>query len=111
MLQRDKGFFLAELLLSLAALIMAISILLPYSVFVISQIIQLRQEEEAFQLLYNELHQIKALGTTTGRSFIHVNGVQYKINAVTDDNQSYREVCIQFEGEHKKNHKICAAVE
>jgi competence protein ComGE len=109
MLQKSDGYFLTEMLLSMAAFIMAAAILLPYTVMVQSQTMQLREDTEALHLLYDELMYIKIAGAKSGRGSFFKNGVLY--NVTVDDSSPLWEVCVHYAAKNQKNNTRCAFME
>lgn len=111
MSQKNKGYFLAEMLLTIAAFLMAAAIILPYSVFIITQIVQIREDAGAVHLLFDELMHIKASGKESGRTLEVKHNLFYQVLVFKDDSGNILEVCIQYVGENQKNIKKCAFVE
>lgn len=109
MLRKNEGFFLADMLLSLAALMMATSFLLPYAVMVAIQIKEDRMDAEAVELLFDELMYIKMTGIESSRTMIVKNRSTYHL-VVNKDTSEPWEVCVQYE-ENEKQHEICEFAE
>lgn len=109
MLQKSDGYFLTEMLLSMAAFIMAAAILLPYAVMVQSQTIQLREDTEALHILYDELMYIKIGGAQSGRESFFKDGVLFEVTV--DESSPLWEVCVHYAAENQKNNTKCAFVE
>jgi competence protein ComGE len=106
MSRNDKGYFFAEMLLSLAAFIMAASALLPYVLYVRSQIVEMREDADASHVLFDELMHLKVAGVGTGRTFVLKDHVRYQVT-VKDDSNSPLEVCVHYESEKQQKSK-CA---
>jgi competence protein ComGE len=111
MLQKNEGYFLADMLLSLAAFMMASTFLLPYVVYVMSQTIEVRNDAGATQVLFDELMYIKITGTESSRTTIIKNDVLYHVAVDKNDNKPSWEVCIHYEGEKQRDFRKCAYVE
>jgi competence protein ComGE len=111
MLRKCEGYFLAEMLLSLAAFIMAASVLLPIAIHVLNQNIELRKEADAGNLLFDELMHIKISGTESGRVSIQQNSITYRVTIDKNEDPSAWEVCIHYEGEQQQNYKKCGFTE
>lgn len=107
MLRKNEGFFLAEMLISMAAFIMAISILLPYALYVSRQTVQARQESDAVTILFDELMHIKITGTESERNLIMKNGFQYQVVVSKDASSPDWEVCVRY-GKNGVEERECA---
>jgi competence protein ComGE len=108
--KKDEGFFLADMLLSLAAFVMAAAILLPMAIFVIGQTIDLRKDEEASTILYDELMYLKIAGEDSGRNLIILNGTHYEVTVSKNGEDAHWEVCVQYESARQHNQK-CSITE
>jgi len=109
MLQKSDGYFLTEMLLSMAAFIMAAAILLPYIIMVQRQTMQLREDAEALHLLYDELMYIKIAGAQSGRGSFLKDGVLFEVTV--DESSPLWEVCVHYAAKNQKNITECASVE
>lgn len=109
MLRRNDGFFLSEMLLSLAAFLMGSAILLPIAIHVINQTVESEKKATAINLLYDELMYLKITGTDSGTRQIEQNGDRYEV-LVTKIEDSSWEVCIQYDIAQKLYEK-CAPSE
>ncbi|MBM4762275.1 hypothetical protein [Bacillus sp. B15-48] len=110
---KNDGFFFAEILLSLSAWLLATSILLPLTMLLLGQSVQVRQEADAIHLLYDQLQQLKFNPEhMTGDSVEVVGGTVYTITMNRQDSDSIVEVCVEFEGffQNEKSRK-CGLVE
>ncbi|RSD27423.1 hypothetical protein [Mesobacillus subterraneus] len=112
MLRKNDGYFLAEMILSLAAFVMAVSILLPLAIHVKDQMAQTRKVSEASHILFDELMHLKITGVATGKGDVYLNGTVYQIviSKSNEDGESSREVCVQYENGHLQA-KRCANTE
>ena len=111
MSQKNKGYFLAEMLLAMSAFLMAASILLPYAMLIITQTIQLRDDTEAADILFDELMHIKTSGTESGRTLVLKDGVSYQVVVIKDDSKPFWEVCVHYDAENQQSSKKCAFIE
>lgn len=109
MLRKNDGFFLAEMLLSLAAFIVGTIVLLPAANMVISQILQTRAETAAIHILYDELMYIKINGLESDRKTVNLQGYFFETRVYKDSQST--EVCIHFKSENQKETRKCAKVE
>lgn len=108
--KNEKGFFLADMLLSLAAFLMASTILLPLAVAVIGKTADVRTDEDANSILFDELMYLKIAGTASGRDWISRNGNQYELTVTKDENNSEWEVCVHYES-YQQLKKKCSSTE
>lgn len=110
MFWRNDGFFLSEMLLSLAAFFMGAAILLPIAILLVDQTVESKKNEAASNLLYDELMYMKITGTNSGRRYIEQNGERYEVVVTKVEGESSWEVCIQYDIAQKKLEK-CAPAE
>lgn len=110
MLRRNDGFFLSEMLLSLAAFFLSAAILLPIAIHVINQTVESDKNAAASNLLYDELMYMKVTGTDSGRGYIEQNGDRYEVVVTMLEGDASWEVCIYYDIAQKK-HKKCALAE
>lgn len=108
---KNEGFFLAELLLSLSAWLMAACVLLPLSISLITQSIDLRREADALYLLYDRLQEMKIRTEPIGTESINRNGTLFTIRASDHSPESLVEVCVDFDGYFTKKMSKCAWAE
>lgn len=111
MLLKNDGFFMAELLLSLSAWLIATSVLLPLTLVVIGQSVQLSQEADATYLLYDRLQQMKFQPEPLANSSIEKAGTNFVITTNRKNSGSNVEVCVEFDGFLRKETSICALAE
>lgn len=109
MLQKSDGYFLTEMLLSMAAFFLAAAILLPYAVMVQRQMVQLREDAAALHLLYDELMYIKITGAQSGRGSVLKEEILYDVTV--DDSSPLWEVCVHYASKEQKDSTKCAFVE
>ncbi|WP_213368561.1 hypothetical protein [Mesobacillus boroniphilus] len=110
MFRRNEGFFLSEMLLSLAAFFMGGVILLPIAIHVINQTVESEKNTAASNLLYDELMFLKITGTDSGRGYIEQNGELYEVVVTKNEGDSSWEVCIHYDIAQKQ-HQKCAPAE
>ncbi|WP_079509728.1 hypothetical protein [Mesobacillus jeotgali] len=103
--KKDEGFFLADMLLSLAAFVMAAAILLPMAILVIGQIVDLRKDGEASTILYDEMMYLKIAGKDSGRKLIIQNGTHYEVTISKNGENAPWEVCVQYESARQQSQK------
>ncbi|MEH7441132.1 hypothetical protein V7201_02250 [Bacillus sp. JJ1122] len=111
MLRKSDGYFLAEMILSLAAFVMAASVILPVALMVISQTVQLREDAAADHVIFDELMYIKITGSESGRGSVWRDGVLFDVAVYKEDISTSREVCVHYAGENQKENEKCAFVE
>lgn len=111
MSQKNKGYFLAEMLLAITAFLIAAAVMLPYSILIITQIVQQREDAEATHILFDELMHIKAGGIESGRGLVVKHNLFYQVLVIKEDSGNIVEVCIHYDGENQENRKKCAFVE
>jgi competence protein ComGE len=97
MFWRNDGFFLSEMLLSLAAFLMGSAILLPIAIHVINQTVESEKKATAINLLYDELMYLKITGTSSDRRHIEQNGDWYEVVVTNIEVDSSWEVCIHYD--------------
>jgi competence protein ComGE len=110
MFWRNDGFFLSEMLLSLAAFLMGSAILLPIAIHIINQTVEHDKKVTAINLLYDELMYLKITGTDSGRRLIEQNGHQYEVVVTKIEEDSSWEVCIHYDIAQKQ-YENCAPAE
>lgn len=111
MLRKSDGYFLAEMILSLAAFVMAASIILPFVLTLISQTVQIREDTAAAHVLFDELMYIKITGAQSGRGSVFRDGVLFDVAVYKDIINKSWEVCVHYAGENQKENEKCAFVE
>ncbi|PLR76488.1 hypothetical protein CU633_16130 [Bacillus sp. V3-13] len=108
-MQKNKGFFLAELLLSLSAWVLVASILLPAAMKLAGQSSTLQQETAALQLLYEELQMLASDGASLREYDAGRNGTSFHVYPKL--NSTRTEVCVEFESLYHEEIIKCAPVE
>ncbi len=110
MWRKSEGFFLADMLLSLAAFVLASAVLLPLAIMVIEKTADVRTEGEASAILFDELMYLKITGEVSGRDWIAQNGNRYELTVTNDENDSAWEVCVHYET-GRQSYKKCSSTE
>lgn len=108
--KNDHGFFLADMLLSLAAFLLASAVLLPLAIVVMGKTADVRTEGDAGSILFDELMYLKVAGASSGRDRITQNGNQYEVTVTKDENESAWEVCVHYESD-QHHEKKCSSTE
>jgi len=94
MLQKNKGFFLIELLLSLSAWLMMCLFFIPIFTDLMNQSRKVEVEKKANQLLYEELEAKLGIGPSFANYSVFVNSIEYKISWKDLQASSQKEVCV-----------------
>lgn len=111
MLKKNEGYFLADMVLSLTAILMSAAFLLPSFIHLKGQLVQTRQDAGAVHILYDELLHIRTLGKSSGRAEIVRDNISYELTVTEDESQKPTEVCVRYGGENYKETNKCAFVE
>ncbi|WP_226642505.1 hypothetical protein [Mesobacillus subterraneus] len=111
MFWKNDGFFLSEMLLSLAAFFMGTAILLPIAILVVNQTIESEKSVTASHLIYDELMYLKIEGTYSGREYIIQNGDRYDIKVTKNEGDTSWEVCVLYVDYANQQQKKCAPSE
>ena len=107
----NGGFFLAELLLSLSAWLIATTILLPLAIYLIGQSIDLRHGTDALHLVYERLQEVKLGIAPTEIDRIEKNGVVFNYKMIHHESESVMEVCVEYNGYFSEKRSKCAFTE
>lgn len=108
---KNNGFILAELLLSLSALLMICLFFIPLWMDIANQTLKLQIEKYSYQLVNEELQALLINGQPSVNHSISQNGIEYQINWSTADVEPMK-VCVKVEKNF--NHpeiKICGLSE
>lgn len=97
MLLRNDGLILAELLLSLAVLLMLSLFFTPLLIDLTSQTQKLHVERQAYQLLYDELQAYMINPQSVQNHTTVMNGIEYQIIIGDSPAAGQKEVCIKVE--------------
>ncbi|MEH7124511.1 type II secretion system protein [Bacillus sp. JJ1773] len=111
MLRKNKGFFLPEMLLTLSAWIVIATIFIPLIMNLIDQSVQLRQEFDSAQALYETLLKAQKEGWLPQTELITINQTVYEIYEGTSGVNAGQEVCIKYENVFKKLQTKCEIFE
>lgn len=95
LLKDHKGFFLAELLLSLAAFLIIATFLLPILLHMYNERLQFQLHREATQFLYEQLITAEVEQKSVPSQIWIKNGQQYEI-FTRDSSDEGGEVCVRF---------------
>ena len=108
---RNRGFFLAEMLLSLAALCTAALFIVPALTFVYERGIQIQKENSARSLLYAKLLKAEAEEVLPENDKKLIKGTYYSIT-YSQNQDGKGEVCVEYEAAFSREKKIlCGKVE
>ncbi|KON87067.1 phosphatase [Sporosarcina globispora] len=105
MWRRNEGFFLAELLLSLSGMLIAVGILFPLIIKAIEHSEEVKQDHKSIQLLYESLQQAALKGSFPEGKTIKKNQTVYEI--FPKENQGLMEVCIRYENVRERTKEKC----
>lgn len=105
MLQRNDGYFLAELLLSLSSWLLMTGLMLPMVMFVWEQSAQLQLDNTATHLLYDALESHIVEGVSTEGKLVHLNGTVYEIR--WSGEMSDTKVCVEYDVGQSVPKQIC----
>lgn len=108
---KNDGFFLAEVLLSLSAWLIATTTLLPLILFLIGQSIDHNHETAAMHLLYERLQELKVETPNIDMNPVIKNGTAYHYKIVQHENGTLMEVCVEFDGYFSEKISKCAYAE
>ncbi|MDR6998728.1 competence type IV pilus minor pilin ComGE [Neobacillus niacini] len=97
MLQKNKGFFLLELLLSLSAWFMMCLFFMPIIINLNSQSKKLEIEKKSRQLVFQELEAQIIEGKLDNNYSVFQDGIEYKISWRDSVFSGAREVCVNVE--------------
>ncbi|MEH7115797.1 hypothetical protein V7128_00045 [Neobacillus vireti] len=112
MLKSNKGYFLLELLLSLATMLMICLFLLPLFMELKDQSIKREIENSAQRLMYEELKAKLIDGRTFTDSTMILNQIEYDIIWANTDQSSPKEVCVKVEKNSVHPEiKVCGVLE
>lgn len=107
MLQKNKGYFLTELLLSLTAWLIIAGVIFPLIMKVMNNIISAEQEYVAEKLLYEGLIVAKKNGFFPVQETISTHQTNYEITHELLVGEAVLEVCIQYVDVYQRANKKC----
>ncbi|EWG10666.1 hypothetical protein [Cytobacillus firmus] len=105
MWRKNKGFFLAELLLSLSGMLLAAGIMFPLIIKALEHSEEVKQDFESTQLLYESLLEAASEGSFPEGETMKKNQTVYKI--FPKENQGVMEVCIRYESVRDSTKEKC----
>ncbi|WP_066293549.1 type II secretion system protein [Bacillus sp. FJAT-29937] len=111
MLQKNKGFFLPEMLLTLSAWLVIATIFIPLIMNLVDQSVQLRQEFDSTNALYETLLKAQKEGVLPQTQMMTINQTVYEIYEGTSGGNAGQEVCIKYENVFKKLQSKCEIYE
>lgn len=111
MWRRNDGFFLAELLLTLSAWLVIASVFFPLIIDAVNKSMQLRQEYNALQLLYENLIEAKKEGVYPNIGTRMIDRTSYEMALETSEKEALVEVCIKYEDILRNSYKKCEIFE
>lgn len=111
MYRKSEGFFLIELLLSFSALLLVSLFLIPDLIFLRDQARQTQIEKEAYQLLYEELKEKISVGGPFNNYSLDKRGTRFTITWSDRPEIGKKEVCVQVEGTKFSEGKVCELLE
>ncbi|MBS4191274.1 type II secretion system protein [Bacillus sp. FJAT-49705] len=110
MCRRSNGFFLPEMLLSLSAWLIIAMVFFPLIMGVINRSIQLHQEYDGTQLLYETLQKAKKEERVPVHELIKINQTVYEVYQESVNDGSL-EVCVKYEDILEHEYKKCEIFE
>ncbi|UII54833.1 hypothetical protein LS684_14355 [Cytobacillus spongiae] len=102
-----NGFFLAEILLSLAAWLMVGGLMFPLIMDLSKKNLQLEEEQTAYYLLYEALIKEKVEGTPHLDEMMKRNGREYLLIWTDEEGK----VCVKFENPYRQETSVCDRVQ
>ncbi|WNS74215.1 hypothetical protein RRV45_14990 [Bacillus sp. DTU_2020_1000418_1_SI_GHA_SEK_038] len=111
MLQKNEGFFLPEMLLTLSAWLVSTTIFIPLIMNLMDQSVQLRQEFDSTKALYETLLKAQKEDLQPQSELITINQTVYEIYEGTSGGNAEQEVCVKYEDVFKKLQTKCEIYE
>ncbi len=111
MLKKSNGYFLAELLLTLAAWLIIAGVIFPLIMKTMKQSIQAEQENVAVKLLYEGLITAKKEGVLSVHDTLTINQTEYEMKQESMNGKAVMEVCIRYVDVFQKEKKLCEILE
>lgn len=111
MLRKNKGYFFAEVLISLSAWLIIASVYFPMIASMSRHSVQLDQDLVGTQLFYETLLKARKEDKEPLPNFITVNNTVYEIGIELREGSSGSEVCIQYEDIFNGIQKKCELFE
>lgn len=100
---RNDGFYMAELILSLAGWLLIAGILMPFIMQVKKQTIQIQQRVEALHLLSESIQTVLIERPESINRTVEKNGIVYQVVWLGEGS----EVCITYEDIQQTNNQYC----
>src|SRR6476620_8357562 len=94
---KNDGYILAELLLSLAVLLMLSLFFTPLLIDLTAQTRNLQVEKQSYQLLYDELQSFIVNPLSLQNHTTVINGIDYQIILQDTNAAGQKEVCVKVE--------------
>ncbi|MDQ0269424.1 hypothetical protein [Cytobacillus purgationiresistens] len=110
MLQRSKGFLLAELIITLAGWLMIAGIMIPLVIRIITSSIDTKMEFEASQYLYEYLIRANQEGFNPSPFFVPERHKVFDLT-IRGGLKDVLEICVVYEDPYKKRREICEIYE
>lgn len=107
MLKKNKGYFLAELLLTLSAWLVIAGVMVPLIMKTMNHSIATKQENTAVKVLYETLLNAKKEGRIPLFETVSMNQTDYEVVYEQSNGQAIMEVCVQYENVLKRTIKKC----
>ncbi|MBB6444904.1 hypothetical protein [Bacillus benzoevorans] len=103
---KNDGFYMAELMLSLAGWLLIAGFIVPYILQVKKQTIQVYEQEEAFHLLYESIQTVLIEHPERINNTVVKGGILYEVMW----QEGGKEVCVTYEDVLQKKNQLCREV-
>lgn len=103
---KNDGFYMAELMLSLAGWLLIAGLFVPYFNHVKKQTIQVEEQSVAYHLLYETMQTVLIEHSGGINRTVVKDGTTYEIIW----QEGAREMCIRYEDVFEQNHQLCGEV-
>lgn len=103
---KSDGFYMAELMLSLAGWLLIAGFFVPYIIYVKKQTIQVEEQSQAYHLLYETMQTVLIEHPGAVNSTVIKGGTTYKIIW----QEGAREICIRYEDIFEQNNQLCGEI-
>ena len=103
---KNDGFYMAELMLSLAGWLLIAGLFVPYFIHIKKQTIQVEEQSVAYHLLYETMQTVLIEHSEEVNSTVVKDGTTYEI--IWQEGE--REMCIRYEDVFKQNNQLCREV-
>ncbi|MBT2687075.1 phosphatase [Bacillus sp. ISL-47] len=105
MWRKNDGFLMAELLLSLSAWVIVAGVFFPLIIKAVEHSVEMKQDFESTQLLYEKLQQSVVEGYSPSSESIKRGQIVYEI--FLKEGSELTEVCVKYEDIFKKANEKC----